>query len=234
MTKIYLAQTDQLADPALFAQLYQTVPAHRREKIDAMKFPKGKQRCLGAWLLLMHGLKEAGIHEREIHLSYGSVGKPFLTDYPELFFNLSHSGNRVLCAVSDREVGCDVELVRSADFSVAKRFFSPQEYQMMINAPAEEHNAMFFHIWTLKESFIKNVGRGLSMPLREFCINLSGDDIRIEQQFLQEELFFRTFDLHDGYYYACCAREPEINDIQPVRIGCCEESNEKSRKGARI
>lgn len=224
MTNLYLANTDQLADPALFARLYQTVPLHRQEKIDAMKFQKGKQQCLGAWLLLMHGLKEAGINERDIRLSYGPSGKPFLTDYPELFFNLSHSGSRVFCAISNREVGCDVERVRSADLSVADRFFSPEECQTIANAPTEEKNAMFFRFWTLKESFIKNVGRGLSMPLWEFCISLSGNDIRIDQQFLTEELFFRDFDLQDGYYYACCAREPEINDIKLIQIECCEES----------
>lgn len=216
MTNLYLANTDQLADPALFARLYQTVPLHRQEKIDAMKLPKGKQQCLGAWLLLMHGLKEAGINERDIRLSYGPVGKPFLSDYPELFFNLSHSGSRVFCAVSDREVGCDVERIRPADLSVADRFFTPEERQTIANAPAEEQNDMFFRLWTLKESFIKNVGCGLSMPLREFCIHLSGDDIRIDQQFLPEELFFREFDLQDDYRYACCSRHPSISDIRII------------------
>ena len=223
MTNLYLANTDQLADPALFERLYQTVPHHRQEKIDAMKFPKGKQQCLGAWLLLMHGLKEAGIHARDIRLSYGPSGKPFLKDYPELFFNLSHSGSRVFCAVSDREVGCDVERIRPADLSVANRFFAPEERQTIANAPTEEQNAMFFRIWTLKESFIKNVGQGLSMPLNEFTVHLCDEGVHIDQQFLQEELFFRNFDFHDGYYYACCAREPEINDIKLVPIGCCEE-----------
>ena len=82
MTNLYLANTDQLADPDLFARLYQTVPAHRREKIDAMKFPKKKQQCLGAWLLLMHALEQQGIHRKNIRLSYGPVGKPFL-DSPQ-------------------------------------------------------------------------------------------------------------------------------------------------------
>ena len=134
MTNIYLANTDQLADPAVFERLYQSVPAHRREKIDAMKFAKGKQQCLGAWLLLMRGLKETGICEKDISLSYGPVGKPFLKDYPEVFFNLSHSGNRVFCAISDREVGCDVEQIRKADLSVASRFFSQEECQEILNS----------------------------------------------------------------------------------------------------
>ena len=219
MTNLYLANTDQLADPDLFARLYQTVPAHRREKIDAMKFPKKKQQCLGAWLLLMHALEQQGIHRKNIRLSYGPVGKPFLVDYPNLFFNLSHAGNRVLCAISDHEVGCDVEQIRPADLKVAERFFSAEECRRIVNAPEEERNAIFFRFWTLKESFIKNIGRGLSLPLREFCIGISDDGIQIDQQVLpKESFFFREFDFHDGYCYACCAREQNIGTIQRIQF----------------
>ena len=222
MTKLYVADTDQLTDPDLFAKFYQTVPRHRQKKIDAMKFPKGKRQCLGAWLLLMYGLKEAGIDMQDLRLSYGPLGKPFLTDYPNLFFNLSHSGSRVFCAVSDREVGCDVEQIRPADLCVVNRFFSPQERLAITTAPVEEKNALFFRYWTLKESFIKNVGRGLSMPLGEFSINCSGDEISIDQQFSTDAFYFRAFDLPDGYCYACCAREPEIDDIQLVHISALD------------
>ena len=218
MTNLYLANIDQLADPVVFSRLYQTVPVHRRERIDAMKFAKGKQQCLGAWLLLMHGLKEIGICEKDISLSYASVGKPFLKDYPEVFFNLSHSGNRVFCAISNREVGCDVERIRPADLKVANRFFSPAECRTIENAPEEDRNTIFSRIWTLKESFIKNVGQGLSMPLNEFTIHLCDEGVRIDQQFLQEELFLQAFDLHDGYSYACCARDPDIRQIQTVHF----------------
>ena len=219
MTNLYLANIDQLADPALFARLYQTVPRHRQEKIDAKKFPRVKQQCLGAWLLLMHGLKEAGIDPKDIRLSYGPSGKPFLTDYPELFFNLSHSGDRVFCAISHKEVGCDVERIGSANFSVANRFFSKEECRIIADAPAEEQNAMFFRIWTLKESFIKNIGRGLSMPLQDFSISFSDNNVCIDQQVLSEELFFRECCFGDGYHYACCSRHPLISNVEIVSLG---------------
>ena len=219
MTKVYLADVDRLADPALFEKLYQTVPFHRQEKIDALRFAKDKQMCLGAWLLLIHVLQEEGLGEREIKLSYGPHGKPYLADFPNVFFNLSHSGNRVLCAVSDREVGCDVQKITDFNQRLADRFFSSEECAVIAEATYEKRDGIFFRLWALKESFVKNIGRGLSLPLKEFSIDLKTESVSVIQQVLPGETFyFREFDLSDGYRYACCARQPEIGEIVNVQL----------------
>lgn len=222
MTKLYLANTEPLADPDLFERFYRTVPCHRKEKIDTIKFPKGKRQCLGAWILLAYALKEAGIHQRDICLIYGPDGKPYLADFPDVHFNLSHSGRYVFCAVSNEEVGCDVQKIAAADLRVTHRFFAPEECEKIATAPEAVKNELFFRYWTLKESFIKNIGRGLSLPLQSFCIHLDGDRPSVSQSVLPEEHFyFREFDLQDGYRYACCARKPEIEDIQLIQIVDC-------------
>ena len=221
MTKIYLADADRVADPEMFEKLYRMLPAHRREKIDRSRFEKNKRLCMSAWLVLMYALEEEGVDNQNIRLSYGKYGKPYLTDYPDLFFNLSHSGNRVMCAVSDREVGCDVQQIKTYDRKLAERFFCPEECQHIAAAGAEERDVLFFRYWTLKESFIKNLGRGLSLPLQEFSIDLKTDSSAVSQQVLPaESFFFREFGLDDGYRYACCARKAEIAD---ARIVDCAE-----------
>lgn len=219
MTSVYLANVEPLADPQVFETLYRTLPAHRKEKIDGLRFDKSKRLCMGAWLLLMHGLRAEGITQREIRLTYGPTGKPYLADFPDVYFNLSHSGNHVLCAVSDREVGCDVQKIGSADLGITHRFFSPEECTVIQTAPADGQNELFFRFWTLKESFIKNIGKGLSLPLSAFCIRLGEENPSVVQKVLPEEDFwFREFDLQDGYRYACCARKPEICDIKIVQL----------------
>lgn len=221
MTKIYLADADRLADPEVFEKLYRVLPAHRKEKIDRSRFEKNKRLCMAAWLVLMYALEQEGVDHRDIRLSFGEYGKPYLTDYPELFFNLSHSGNRVMCGVSDREVGCDVQQIKTYDSKLAERFFCPEECQHIAAAGSEERDVLFFRYWTLKESFIKNLGRGLSLPLQEFCISLKGDRPVVSQQVLPaESFFFREFELDDGYRYACCSRSTEIADAQIVN--CAE------------
>lgn len=219
MTKWYAADVDGLKAPAVFERLYRTLPLHRKDKIEKLRFEKDKRRCMGAWLLLMHALQAEGIAEREICLSYGEHGKPYLADHPELFFNLSHSGNRVLCAVSDGEVGCDVQKIKRYDGQLAERFFSPEEYGYLSKVSKEERDTLFFRYWTLKESFIKNIGTGLALPLNQFSIQLSGDGVGVKQQVLPEEtFFFRDVDSGDGYRYACCARRQEIGEIEVVRL----------------
>lgn len=219
MTKVYLADTDRLEDPVVFQKLYRTVPMHRQEKIDAIRFAKGKRLSLGAWLLLMHALREEGVTEENIRLSYGPSGKPYLKDFPNLFFSLSHSGNRVMCAVSHEEVGCDVEPVTAGKLPLAERFFCPEESAVITSAPEAERDEVFFRFWTLKESFIKNVGRGLSLPLCEFSIHLRENGGVVAQNALPgQSFYFREFDLQDGYRYACCARQPEISDLKHIQL----------------
>ncbi len=89
---------------------------------------------------------------------------------PDLRFNLSHTNGLVACAVTvGRDIGIDVEYVhRSLTHDVAERFFSPQEVLDLRALPSEEQDVVFFDYWTLKESYIKARGLGLTLPLRHF------------------------------------------------------------------
>lgn len=108
-----------------------------------------------------------------VRFSYNEHGKPRLAREQGFRFNLSHSGDRALLAVScDGEVGADIEVVRP-DWSpddVARRFFSPQECRMLQELPADHRQGAFFRVWTRKEAYIKAHGRGLSMGLDTFDV----------------------------------------------------------------
>lgn len=217
MTDLYTASTDSLSDAILFKELFEKVPLYRQEKIRSLRFEKDKRLCLGAWLVLMRALSERGISDQAPALSYNSYGKPFLSDYPNVFFNLSHSGNRVMCAVSDFEVGCDVETLSPFRPALAKRFFSPHEYDAVMSAPEDMRNDLFLRYWTLKESFIKNAGLGMSLPLQSFCIRLDSETISVDQSALSlDSFFFYEYQWNGGYRGALCAREKTISDIQEI------------------
>lgn len=98
-------------------------------------------------------------------------GKPFLSENPDVHFNISHCGGLAVCGVSDREIGVDAELIRSYDRRAMKRIFSEEEQSII--AVSEDPDTDFFRIWTLKESLCKFTGEGIFSGLHEYSFDLS-------------------------------------------------------------
>ena len=111
-----------------------------------------------------------------LRFAYGTYGKPALASDHVLRFNLSHSHEVALLAVTlDAELGVDVEHIR-ADFAsedIARRFFSRAEVDVFNALPQDEQVAAFFRCWTRKEAYIKAIGKGLSLALDAFDVTLA-------------------------------------------------------------
>lgn len=120
-----------------------------------------KEHELGRKLLGFGLSKEYGLSLEQARLVMGSYGKPYLRDYPGIYFNISHTKGLVVCAISDHNTGIDVELVRPYQKRLAQRVLSKQEQQKL------EGDFSFFQYWTLKESYVKTIGTGLAVPLKE-------------------------------------------------------------------
>jgi 4'-phosphopantetheinyl transferase len=104
-------------------------------------------------------------------------GRPFAAA-PEivgaLSFNLAHTDGLIVCACATSTIGVDAEAVRaSAPLEVADRYFSPAEVAELRALPLDARPERFFHYWTLKESYIKATGKGLSTPLDQFTFRLA-------------------------------------------------------------
>ncbi|MBD3314987.1 MAG: 4'-phosphopantetheinyl transferase superfamily protein [Chitinivibrionales bacterium] len=156
-----------------------TVSSERLERSRRYHFKEDTIRSLmSECLLKMYAHRRFGPAFSSISLIYNEYGKPLLKNHPDIHFNLSHSGNWVACALSDKPVGVDVEAKKKINLSLAKRFFSPEEYGFITENP-EESNDRFFRIWVLKESYIKAIGMGLSCGLDTFCLIENG---RISRQ----------------------------------------------------
>ena len=177
-TRLYIATTRALADPARFERLAQTIPPARREKLDAFRHDGARRLSLAASLLLVRALSDEGLCADEIALT--EYGKPYLPQLPDFHFSLSHSGNMALCAVSPVPVGCDIELPHKFDPAIARRFFHKAECAWLFSQPEAEQRDAFFRLWTCKESFIKALGLGLFQPLDSFSV-IPGEEIRLTQ-----------------------------------------------------
>lgn len=129
--------------------------------------PHGEQHSLAHSLLkdMLKGFYN--IDYTEEMTKKAEHGKPYLADYPDVHFNLSHSEGITACMVESRQCGIDCEKVREYRPNVMKRAFSEKEREMIENAPENERDLLFFTLWTLKEAYIKAIGKGLSYPMNE-------------------------------------------------------------------
>lgn len=124
--------------------------------------------------VLKNSLLKLNIDYNKNELSYNSHGKPYLKNNPEVFFNISHCHELAVCAVGSPELGIDAENIRAYSPRVVKRVFSDREIEIF--EKSENKDEAFFRIWTLKESFVKAIGTGISYPLKscEFLIDKTG------------------------------------------------------------
>jgi 4'-phosphopantetheinyl transferase len=209
MIKIYTADVTELEKSDLYRLAYERATPERREKADKLRFDKGRRLCVGAEMLLLYGRKRLGMDTTPISYHYGSNGKPYLSE--ALYFNLSHSGDRVLCAISSKEVGCDVERIKERRTSVAGHFFCPEESEWLeAQKTPEEKRDLFFRLWTAKESFIKTTGEGMKLPLDAFCLYPALEKGSLHWEKDQRTYYFRELALGEGYKGTVCGLDEQI------------------------
>lgn len=148
--------------------------AEERGRAESFVMQIHRRRYLAAHLNLRHILSRyLGISPASVQLAESVTGKPELTPRSSLRFNMTHSRDRALYAVTRaREVGIDLEWVDSTvDVLGTARvlFFEPELAALEVVA-VEERIATFFSVWTRKEAYVKATGRGLAVRLAEFDV----------------------------------------------------------------
>lgn len=106
--------------------------------------------------------------------SKGEHGKPFLADHAHLHFNLSHSADIAMLAVSLHEVGMDVEYAdRKNEWQkIVQRFYTHHEQSAIATLPEATQREAFFQVWARKESVMKVTGQGLYLNPSQFTVSV--------------------------------------------------------------
>ena len=161
-----------------------------------------------------------------IELSYGTYGKPCLAEphRATLKFNLSHSGDYALCALTKKHsIGIDIEKIRNDDpdyyLRLATRFFSRKEFEAIDAAPENDRTLLFFACWTRKEAYLKRHGLGLRLPLSGFTVNVDPAESAclIDTPWRPEDLMMtRLQDLRAplGYQTALAVASPQLKTLR--------------------
>ncbi len=115
----------------------------RRQQLLAMKNePRRMAAILGEWMAKTMLAEQSGIPMEEIRILRTEKGKPYAEGLP--YFSITHSGEWVAVALSDRPIGIDMELLRPVDPRLAERIGADPEH--------------FFEEWTAKEAHYKIYG----------------------------------------------------------------------------
>ena len=190
---IYLLQIP-LPDENLIHQFLQHANKTLKEKVLEQQFSADQWRVILTDLFIRKIIsQELMIPYQEIEIVRNEFGKPFLRNGSRQF-NISHSKDYIAMATDETSVGIDIEFQHPLndleDLIVTS--FSHEEQELM--QKSEDRLATFYELWTLKECYIKALGKGMSCDIKSFSINTIYD------------WHFRTYDLGE-YKMAVCAQK---------------------------
>jgi 4'-phosphopantetheinyl transferase len=165
--------------PAL-TQLRSILHSKELERVDAARSSESKLRILAARAMQRTVLWRYApdIDPASWRFATGEHGKPALAPQFQplgLHFNLTHTQGLVALAVSrQRDIGIDAENLyeRTTALQLARRYFTAEEARNLEALPPERQPARFYSLWTLKESWLKASGRGISAALDNAAFSL--------------------------------------------------------------
>lgn len=199
--KILIKKIDSSFIDENYDMLYRQLYDERRLAVDRLKNRKAVYVSMTAGITLMELLRrELGLTPDKLAIACGSNGKPYLADYPEFHFNISHSGEYVVAACGNCELGVDIEGLREADLAVARRCFTSDEKEYVLCGNVDETSERFFRIWTMKEAYLKYTGQGISVPLNSFSVDAKRKCLDNGEYVFEEFVF-------DGYILNVCTEE---------------------------
>ena len=193
-------------DTETLARLHAFLSDDERERAARFHFARDRDRFVAGRGQLRETLGALlKVPPAAVEFAYGPQGKPALAHETDLRFNLSHSQDWALLAMTvGCEVGVDLEFMRPDlnPLEVAPSVFSPEECAVLENLPESERLAAFYGYWTRKEAFIKALGLGFARDTREFTVNLEPEQV-------VEDSTILSLDAPPGFLAAIATRPVE-------------------------
>jgi 4'-phosphopantetheinyl transferase len=218
--KIYTVKISDI-NKKILEGLCLLIDSETRWKIQKFINKRDKIRTLiGEILIRTIIIEQLDIKNKYITFSRNQYGKPYLKGSAEFNFNISHSEDFVVCIISDKPVGIDIEKIKYIEYEkIAKKFFSIDELNYIVKKDSDIELNKFYKIWTLKESYIKCCGQGLYMPLDLFSIDIDEyNNVKVIINKEHKKFIFKIFNnIELGYKMAVCSLNQKIpNSIMRI------------------
>lgn len=194
--KIYSCNINDISQ-AEFHEYFFAMSRERQESTLRLQNEQKQKAKIAADRLCRLAISEfCGIKKEQIEFALTERGKPYAVNC-NVNFSISHSGDYAVCAVSDNEIGIDIEKIRPVNARTSERFACPDELDY-INS---EENG-FFKIWTLKEAYFKCIGTGLGADIKNVSFKIGENGIACS-----ENGFDCSFiNIDDEYICAVCVK----------------------------
>ena len=148
----------KISNTDLIKDLKLLLDKDKQQKVEKLQKIEDQKRAIISALLLNDILKYYGLSMSDI--IYNEYGKPYLKNN-EICFNISHSGDYVVCAVSKNEIGVDIQEIRKVNDLIVQKKYTEEEQKYVTD------DVTFTKVWTLKESYVKAIGKGLYQKVEE-------------------------------------------------------------------
>lgn len=220
MAEIWVCRLPEMRGEQEVKDIYPFLSEERTERLQKFIHFDDRLRSAISDLLIRYAFfVDNGQALRWEQLERNPFGKPFLPDFPSFHFNVSHSGEWVVCAVHDSPVGIDVEEVKQVDVEAFKSVLTKSECEAVTQSVDPVRT--FYRYWTAKESVVKADGRGLSCPLTDFGVHIHEDgsvDVTATNQSLAESFSGRLFDLDDSTMTTISAEQMGKRSVNIRRV----------------
>lgn len=173
-------------------------------------FDEDKTRHYMGVFLVKKIIKSIQNSPKVIQIQKNKYGKPYLAENNNLYFNISHSEKIVVCAISNTEIGIDIEKIREFPVEIRENIYTDNENKYI--DISKDANKAGFKIWTVKESYLKYKGIGILHIDKMF--EVVKDDKLVDKY---DDCRFMQVELNDGYITTICT-ENTCNDILVERL----------------
>jgi len=221
--KLYILKTSYEEIVPILHTAIDKLCEYRRSKVEKLKLEKPKAEMLATGLLWQHALSESGFGQSLDSVVLGENGKPFVQG---IEFNISNKEEMVVVAISDTEVGVDVESKSDNGLRITKRFYTKEEQDYVLSGltfeeacekETEEMMKRFRTVWTMKEAYIKLTGTGMKVPVSKVATSPDTLTARVEDKVAYYKLLsYRTHEIAVAQYERL--DEIEINEVSLANI----------------
>ncbi|API91263.1 4'-phosphopantetheinyl transferase superfamily protein [Virgibacillus sp. 19R1-5] len=216
---IYIVKVPDSIEEKQIQSFLHILPKEEKRRLLRIKNKKSfYQSLLGKILIRYVLIKNYNYTLNNINIRLGEFGKPYLADTNNINFNIAHSHNLV-AAIFDNlhTVGIDIEKKVNIDLGIIGGVFCDFERDVFEAKSVNEKLDYFYDIWTLKECYLKNIGKGLSVPLTSFGFKKINSNYVIDNRD-EESYKFENYDVNTNYLLSTCVNNLDFNSSELLHL----------------